>query len=42
LFKISVFTADESFADVFCIVFHEQKFGKMKTSDGIKFFPFKY
>jgi len=34
------YTADDSFADIFCIVFHKQNFGKMKISDGIKIFPF--
>ena len=34
------FTSHNSFADVFCIVFHEQNFVKKKISDGIKDFSF--
>jgi len=37
---LSFFTADDSFADGFCIVFHESNFGKMKVSDGSKVFSF--
>jgi len=38
--QILFFTADDSSAEVFCIVFHEYNFGKMKISDGrvLKFF----
>jgi len=32
--RISFFTTDDSSADVFCIVFHEQNFRKMKLNDG--------
>jgi len=40
LIKSLFFTADDSFADIFCFVFHEYNFGKMKISDGIKVFSF--
>jgi len=36
LIQILFFANDDSFADVFCIVYHEENFGKMKISDGIK------
>jgi len=34
--QILFFTADDSFADIFCFVLHEYNFGKMEISDGIK------
>ena len=34
--QILFFTADDSFADIFCFVLHEYNFEKMEISDGIK------
>jgi len=38
--QISFFTAYDGFANVFCVMFHESNFGKMKITDGIKVLKF--